>query len=107
MRDNGNGKCCNCTTRLSICNLGMSLGIVWALAVFGTALLNIFMGIGMPFMHLFGSIYVGFESTILGAIFGLIWGFIHGFVGGALIAWLYNWCSCKCPCAYCKKNRKG
>lgn len=99
--------CCCCTTRISVCNLAMSLGVVWGLAMLVTALLSMWLDIGTPFIVLFGSLYIGFEATMLGALLGLFWGFVDGFIGGALIAFFYNWFSCKCPCSYCKKNRKS
>lgn len=100
---NGGQSCCS---RLSVCNLGMSLGIVWGLTIFVNALLTMFFGIGSPFIDIFSTIYWGLDSTLVGAFFGLVWGFVGGFIGGALIAFFYNYCSANCPCSYCKHNRK-
>lgn len=101
--ENGKNSCCS---KLSVCNLGMAVGITWALTMFLCALLTMFFGIASPFVDIFSSIYWGFDATIIGAILGLFWGFIDGFIGGALVAFFYNLCACKCPCAYCKANRK-
>lgn len=103
--DNGKSSSCNCCSRLSVCNLGMSLGIVWGLSMLLCGLLSMMWGVATPFVDLFSSIYIGFDSTVVGSIMGLVWGFVDGFIFGILIACIYNYCSCKCPCAYCKKNR--
>lgn len=93
--------------KLSVCNFAMALGIVWGLSMFLCALLSMTNGMAMPIVEVFSSIYLGFEPSFLGALMGLFWGFIDGFVFGGLLAFFYNYCSCKCPCTYCKKNRKG
>lgn len=91
--------------KLSICNLGMALGIVWGLIMFLAAILSFFFGIGMPIVEIFGTIYWGFDASLIGAVLGLLWGFIAGFIIGALVAFFYNYCATKCPCTTCKTNR--
>lgn len=100
---NGEGSCCS---KLSVCNLGMALGIVWGLSLFFCAILTMLSGMGAPFVDIFSTLYWGLDATIIGAVFGLFWGFIWGFIMGALIAFFYNLCAAKCPCGYCSNNRK-
>lgn len=106
--NNGKGSDCsgNSCSKLSVCNLGMSLGIIWGLHMLLWSVVSTMWGFGTPFIDIFSTIYIGFTSTVVGTIIGVVWGFVHGFIYGALIAFLYNYCKCKCPCAMCKKNRK-
>ncbi|MBT5237467.1 bacteriophage holin [Candidatus Peregrinibacteria bacterium] len=69
--------------------LGLSCGIIWALAllILGITAMN---GFGSEFVSLLGSMYVGYEATLLGAVVGGIWGFADAFVGGWVLAVLYN-----------------
>jgi len=69
--------------------LGLSLGIIWGLAVFITTILAIIRGRGFTLQAL-GGYYPGFTVSYLGAVIGLIWGFVNGFIGGVLIAWFYD-----------------
>lgn len=96
----------SCCLKISVCNLGMAIGLTWGLMMFVVSFLTMLFGIGSPFVDIFASIYWGFDSTIIGSLLGFIWGFIGGFITGALIAFFYNVCACKCPCSYCKTNRK-
>ena len=69
--------------------LGLSLGVVWGLAVFVVTLLAIMRGIGHT-LGLLGVYYLGYTVSYLGSVVGLVWGFVNGFVGGVLIAWFYD-----------------
>ncbi len=108
--DNVKKECCTnggcCSNKLSVCNLGMSLGIVWGLYMFIVAMLSMTIGMGTPFVEIFSYVYYGFAATLIGSVIGLAWGFVHGFIFGALLAFFYNFCHCKCPCKTCKETRK-
>lgn len=78
----------NC--RLSVIGLGLALGITWAFAIFFLGIIAWLFGWGVAMVHLFGSFYIGYTPTFLGAIFGAIWGFFDCFIAGVIIAWLYN-----------------
>lgn len=69
--------------------LGLSLGVVWGLAIFAVTFLSAFQGHGDTLILLRG-FYPGFTVSYWGAVIGLFWGFITGFIGGALIAWFYD-----------------
>lgn len=77
---------------LSPSGLGISMAIVWGLAVFFCTLFSYFSGAGyaMNGASILASIYPGYTVTPMGAIGGLLYGLIDGFVFGALIAWVYN-----------------
>jgi hypothetical protein len=100
------GKKSGCCSKLSICNLGMAIGIIWGLSVFVLAILSMLFGMGTPIVDILSSLYWGLDSSVIGALVGLFWGFVDGFIMGALVAFVYNFCHCKCPCSYCSKNRK-
>ena len=69
--------------------LGLSLGVVWGLAIFVWTILATMRGKGQT-LSVLGGYYLGFTVSYLGALVGLVWGFVHGFVGGVLIAWFYD-----------------
>ena len=77
--------------KLDVKAFGLAAGILW-----GTSL--IIMGIvakiapryGGGLVATVGSMYIGYEATILGCIIGGIWGFIDAGIGGVILAWLYN-----------------
>jgi hypothetical protein len=81
--------------KLHVVGLGLAIGILSAVYVF---ILGLFAmrGYGVDYVHLAGSIYVGYAPTFLGSLVGAIWAFIHGFIGGVIIAWLYNCFSRSC-----------
>ena len=69
--------------------LGLSLGVVWGLAVFVVTILATMRGQGGTLSGLNGY-YRGFSVSYVGALVGLVWGFANGFVAGVLIAWFYD-----------------
>ncbi len=70
--------------------MGLALGVLWALGAFIIVLLAIYGDYGTPWVALMGSVYLGVEPTLTGALIALPWAFVDGFIGGYLIAWLYN-----------------
>lgn len=94
----------SCSTKLSVCNLGVALGFIWGLGTLIVGLLSSF-GIGVELVRITGSLYVGFDPSFLGSLVGLAFGFLHGFIVGVLIAFVYNFCNCWCPCKSCKNDR--
>lgn len=70
---------------------GLSLGIVWGLALFFTTWLCYFTGYGKLLLDtLAGSIYPGYSISPFGSLLGLVYGFIDLTITGALVGWLYN-----------------
>jgi hypothetical protein len=75
--------------KLNIKKLGLSLGIVVALGMFAGGLISM-AGYGTEIINLIGTVYRGYNASIMGSIIGAVYGFIDGFIGGVLIAWIYN-----------------
>ena len=69
--------------------LGLSLGVVWGLAVFLLTILSTMRGAGQTLPKL-SRYFLGYSVSYGGAFVGLFWGFVYGFIGGVLIAWLYD-----------------
>lgn len=69
--------------------LGIAIGVLWAAAVFLLGIAAMF-DWGTLLVEAFGSLYVGYGASIIGAIIGAIWAFVDGFIAGAIIAWIYN-----------------
>ena len=71
--------------------LGVSLGIVWGVALFLTTWLCYFTGYGRLMLEtLAGSIYPGYTISPLGSLLGLFYGFIDLTIMGILVGWIYN-----------------
>lgn len=69
--------------------LGFAVGTLWALYIFGCGITAIF-GWGDALVRVFGSLYIGYSASFLGAIMGALWAFADGYVAGVIVAWLYN-----------------
>jgi len=91
--------------KLSACNLGSAIGLVWGLSMLLLGVLSISFNYATPVLRLLSGLYLGFHPSLLGCLVGLAWGFIHGFIAGILIATIYNYCRCCCPCTACKGDR--
>lgn len=76
--------------KLNVKALGLTLGIVWGSGVLILGLLSMYMNWGWSLVELIGSVYIGYNSTIVGTLIGTIWGFCDGAICGVLIAWVYN-----------------
>lgn len=73
---------------------GLALGILWGVALALLVPMAMYISVwteGLNTMISFlGSLYLGYEVSLMGAIIGAIWGFVDAFIGGYLVAWLYN-----------------
>jgi hypothetical protein len=76
--------------KLSIKALALSLGIIWALAMFLLGIAATYSSWGAKCVDTMGSLYIGYSASLVGSIIGAIWALIDGLICGALIAWLYN-----------------
>lgn len=76
--------------KFNIKAFAVALGIVWG----GGCLLMGLMAMGcswaQPFVNAVGTMYVGYQATMVGSLIGMLWGFIDAAIGGAIFAWLYN-----------------
>jgi len=86
-----------CTfAKLSVCGLGIALGLTWGLAVLILGVLALYWKIGIAWVNVLSSIYVGFDVTLKGIIAGTLWATIDAFILGVVIALIYNLCVKRC-----------
>lgn len=79
--------------KLSVKGLALTAGIVWAVCILCTGILNlIWPSYGGAFLDMVRSIYPGYAamSGFFGVIVGTCYGFVDGLVCGALFGWIYN-----------------
>ena len=88
--------------KLCVCKFGLAGGILWGLGMFIITLISEFTGYAYDFLSLMGTLYLGYEVSIMGSFIGLAYGFIDAFVGFIIFAWLYNFLCKHCTCC-CKK----
>ena len=69
--------------------LGIAIGVLWAIYVFCLAIFAMFHW-GTAMVAVLGSLYIGYDASILGAIIGAVWAFIDGLVAGVIVGWIYN-----------------
>jgi len=74
---------------------GFAFGLIWGLGMLLVGWAAWLWDFGTPFVTLWGSVYKGFEPTLVGGLIGGAWGFVDFFIFGLLVAWVYN-CCCKC-----------
>lgn len=90
---------------LSVCGVGLGLGVTFAVPMFALGVLAYF-GIGQNLVSALGSIYYGYAPTVTGVLFGVLWGFLDGFISGVILAVVYNFSIRHCPCKACVKRRE-
>ncbi|MCP0914371.1 MULTISPECIES: bacteriophage holin [Legionella] len=76
--------------KLSPLAFGLALGILWGLSMLIMGLIAYFFNYGDLFVTSMGTLYLGYNATIMGSIIGGVIGFIDAFIGGLIVAWLYN-----------------
>jgi hypothetical protein len=70
--------------------LGLSLGLVWGLAILLCTWWFIICGHQGEILGKLSGVYLGYSISWGGSFIGFFWGFVDGFIGGVLIAWLYG-----------------
>ncbi len=75
---------------LNPAKFGLALGIILGLTMLIIGISATYAGYGEGIVALCSSIYIGYESNLIGSIVGGIWGFFDGLIGGFIFAWLYN-----------------
>lgn len=100
-----------CTSKLSVCGLGVGLAVSWGFGIFVMGLLSWLFGYGTAMVAVFSSVYIGYAPTFIGMIVGTIWGLVDGFIAGVIIAFIYNWVvkchHCKLCCGKSKEVSSG
>jgi hypothetical protein len=76
--------------KLDIKAFGLSMGIVWGLAMLSLGLINTGSRWGSGIVEAMSTLYIGYKPTVLGSVIGGIWGFFDAGIGGVVVAWLYN-----------------
>ena len=74
--------------KLNVKAFALTVGLVWAVALFLVILANLFTGYGTAFLDVVDSIYPGYHR---GATIGLIVGPLYGLVDGVVAAWIFAW----------------
>ncbi|MFT5540143.1 MAG: hypothetical protein ACI82H_001669 [Alphaproteobacteria bacterium] len=85
-------------TTLNTRALALAFGVTWASGILVLGLAARLIGLGVPMVGLFGSVYLGFAPTFTGTAIGTLWAFVDGAIAGAIIALVYN-CASKCCAA--------
>lgn len=68
----------------------LSVGILWALCLFGWTFLSMQWGYGQGGLEMMNGMYPGYAQTVTGAFIGLIWGFLDGFISAYIVVFVYN-----------------
>ncbi len=84
--------------RLNAGIMGISLGILFGLAVFIATNWLVIKGHIEPsddsetglHLKLLGEFFIGYRVSFFGSFVGFVYGFILGTLSGSLIAWIYN-----------------
>jgi hypothetical protein len=79
--------------KLSLRALALTSGILWALALFLTGVINlIWRGYGGAFLKMMASIYPGYHATgsIGDLVVGTLYALLDGAICGLVFGWLYN-----------------
>ena len=69
---------------------GLSVGIIWGLAIFIITNFRLLTGGEGQTLSKLGAFYFGYTYSFVGSFIGLFWGFVDGLIGGWLLALLYN-----------------
>jgi ABC-type phosphate transport system permease subunit len=79
--------------KLSLRALALTSGILWALALFLTGVINLIgRGYGDSFLKVMASIYPGYHASgsIGDLIIGTLYALLDGVICGLVFGWLYN-----------------
>lgn len=79
--------------KLSRVVMGLTLGVLFSLAIFGATLFLVLKGGDRVGAHLqlLGQFFPGYRVTFLGSIIGGAYGFVFGYLTGWIVAAVYNW----------------
>ena len=93
-----------CVKRLSVCGLSGAFGIASALSVLVVGLLAKYAGVGLAWVNMAASLYVGFGTTPKGLVIGVVWAFVDGIIFGIIVGVVYNFILRHCPCKTCRTD---
>jgi ABC-type dipeptide/oligopeptide/nickel transport system permease subunit len=72
--------------------LGLVLGLVFGLAIFGATNWLVIKGgdtLG-PHLQLLSQYFIGYRVSFIGSLVGFAYGFALGTLSGSLVGWIYN-----------------
>ena len=81
---------CKHGCKLCVMSFAIALAITWALGVLLLGLAASMLNWGGALVALIGSVYVGYDASIVGALLGALYALVDAFIGGLIFAWLYN-----------------
>lgn len=87
-------------SKLSVCALGLALGVVKGIWLMLLAWAAWKFSYGMPMVEHVAHIYHWYGASFVGGLYGAIYGFVSGFVFGVVFGFIYNFFLCRC----CKKS---
>lgn len=70
--------------------MGLSLGLIWGLAVLLGTWWFLIQGQPGEYVTKLRTVYIGYDVSWGGSLIGFLWGFVDGFIVGVLLAWFYN-----------------
>ena len=76
--------------KLNVRAMALTLGLLWALAVFGATWWMIACDGATGEPTILGRIYRGYSISPMGSLIGLLWALPDGLIGGVVLAWVYN-----------------
>lgn len=78
------------TCKLDVVAVAVALAVVWGLGIFVLGLAAWLAGWGVPLVSMIGSLYLGYDPSLLGTVIGTVWAVVDAVIAGALYAWIYN-----------------
>jgi hypothetical protein len=75
--------------KLNAVKFGLACGIVWAGCVLCLGIIDMW-GWGGGMVKAIGSLYIGYQAGIGGAVIGMVWAFFDVGIGGLILALIYN-----------------
>ena len=64
--------------------------LLWGGAILLLGLLATSLGYGLKMVEVLGSVYLGYNATLLGTFIGTVWALVDMFVGIYILIWLYE-----------------
>ena len=98
---------CGSCAKLCVGAFAISIGITNSLLLLVIAWISTFCEWGHSLIQVLGSIYKGYEPSIIGGIWGALEGLIVGVICGTLLACIYNCCLCCCCHFKCQSSSKS
>ena len=98
-----------CRCHACWCKLSLAFALANGLSILVFGLLGVFYANGthFPTGSMMGSLYSGFQTTVLGSVCGAVWGFLGTFVFFLVTGFIYRClqkCCNKCYCLSCYKQ---